>query len=190
MRLDPVSMKLFVGVVESGSIPAAAAREHVAGTAVSKRMGELEATLRRPLLERSYKGVTPTLAGSAAAARAQAAQGHRSELHRCLDAQRVHPVKFELPLQLDMEAAGVVEAVGSRVRHLKAGNRTAYATHPPGSYCDTRVMDAQNVCRLPDEISFETAAAMMLNFRGTAACRPGRTTNGRFRQRLPLDRQT
>ena len=74
----------------------------------------------------------------------------------------VHPVKFELPMQLGMEGAGVIEAVGPGVRHLKVGDRAAYATHPPGSYCDVRVMDAQNVCRLPDSIPFDTAAAMML----------------------------
>jgi NADPH:quinone reductase len=73
-----------------------------------------------------------------------------------------HPVKYELPRQLGMEASGVVEAVGPGVDHLKVGDRAAYATHPPGSYSDVRVMDAQNVCRLPDAISHETAAAVML----------------------------
>ena len=74
----------------------------------------------------------------------------------------VHPVKFQLPMQLGMEGAGIVEAVGSGVEHLREGDRAAYATHPPGSYCDARVMDAQNVCRLPDSIPFDAAAAMML----------------------------
>ena len=66
------------------------------------------------------------------------------------------------PLQLGMEAAGVVEAVGEGVTHLKVGDRAAYASHPPGSYCDLRVMPAKCVCKLPDAISFETGAAMML----------------------------
>ncbi|HAU57467.1 MAG TPA: quinone oxidoreductase, partial [Comamonadaceae bacterium] len=61
-----------------------------------------------------------------------------------------------------MEAAGVVEAVGEGVTHLKVGDRAAYASQPPGSYCEVRVMPAQCVCRLPDDISFETGAAMML----------------------------
>lgn len=74
----------------------------------------------------------------------------------------VHPVAFELPLRLGMEAAGVVEAVGGHVSHLGVGDRVAYATHPPGSYCEARVMPAQNVCRLPDGVSFEAGAAMML----------------------------
>ena len=67
-----------------------------------------------------------------------------------------------LPLQLGMEGAGVVEAVGEGVTHLKAGDRAAYAANPPGSYSEARVMPAMNVCRLPDAISFETGAAMML----------------------------
>ncbi|WBY03459.1 quinone oxidoreductase [Ramlibacter tataouinensis] len=67
-----------------------------------------------------------------------------------------------LPLQIGMEASGVVEAVGEGVTHLKAGDRAAYASHPPGSYCEVRVMPAQNVCQLPDAIDFDTGAAMML----------------------------
>lgn len=67
-----------------------------------------------------------------------------------------------MPLNLGMEAAGVVEAVGEGVTHLQVGDRAAYASQPSGSYCDLRVMPAKNVCKLPDAISFETGAAMML----------------------------
>ncbi len=67
-----------------------------------------------------------------------------------------------LPLQIGMEASGVVEAVGDGVTHLKPGDRAAYASQPPGSYCEVRVMPAQNVCKLPDAIDFDTGAAMML----------------------------
>ncbi len=67
-----------------------------------------------------------------------------------------------MPLQLGMEAAGVVEAVGAGVTHLRVGDRAAYASQPPGSYCDLRVMPAKCVCKLPEAISFETGAAMML----------------------------
>jgi NADPH:quinone reductase len=67
-----------------------------------------------------------------------------------------------MPLALGMEGAGVVEAVGEGVAHLKVGDRAAYAANPPGSYCDVRVMPAMNVCKLPDDLSFETGAAMML----------------------------
>ncbi|MFN3496518.1 MAG: quinone oxidoreductase family protein, partial [Hydrogenophaga sp.] len=67
-----------------------------------------------------------------------------------------------MPLALGMEGAGVIEAVGPGVTHLKAGDRAAYAANPPGSYSDVRVMPAMNVCQLPDAIDFETGAAMML----------------------------
>jgi NADPH2:quinone reductase len=67
-----------------------------------------------------------------------------------------------LPATLGMEAAGVVEAVGAGVTHLKPGDRAAYASQPPGSYCELRVMPAKCVCKLPDAIEFDTAAAMML----------------------------
>ena len=76
--------------------------------------------------------------------------------------QRTGLYKLPMPLTLGMEGAGVVEAVGEGVTHLKAGDRAAYASQPPGSYSEARVMPAKNVCRLPDAISFETGAAMML----------------------------
>ena len=76
--------------------------------------------------------------------------------------QRSGLYNLPLPLRLGMEGAGVIEAVGAGVTHLRAGDRAAYAAQPPGSYCDVRVMPAMNVCRLPDAISFEEGAAMML----------------------------
>ena len=76
--------------------------------------------------------------------------------------QRTGLYNNPLPLQLGMEGAGVIEAVGEGVTHLKVGDRAAYAANPPGSYCDVRVMPAMNVCKLPDAIDFETGAAMML----------------------------
>ena len=76
--------------------------------------------------------------------------------------QRSGLYPLPLPLPLGMEAAGVIEAVGEGVTHLQVGDRAAYASQPPGSYCDLRVMPAKCVCKLPDVISFETGAAMML----------------------------
>ena len=67
-----------------------------------------------------------------------------------------------LPLTLGMEGAGVVEAVGPGVTHLKVGDRAAYASNPPGSYSEARVMPAKTVVKLPDHIAFDTAAGMML----------------------------
>ena len=76
--------------------------------------------------------------------------------------QRTGLYQNPLPLSLGMEGAGIVEAVGDGVTHLKPGDRAAYASNPPGSYSEARVMPARTVCRLPDAISFETGAAMML----------------------------
>ena len=76
--------------------------------------------------------------------------------------QRSGLYPMNLPVQLGMEAAGVIEAVGEGVTHLKVGDRAAYASQPPGAYCERRVMPAKCVCKLRDEISFETGAAMML----------------------------
>jgi len=76
--------------------------------------------------------------------------------------QRTGVYQLPMPLQLGMEASGIVEAVGEGVTHLKVGDRAAYASQPPGAYCDLRVMPAKCVCKLPDNIDFETGAAMML----------------------------
>lgn len=67
-----------------------------------------------------------------------------------------------LPASLGMEAAGIVDSVGEGVTHLRAGDRAVYASTPPGSYCESRVMPAKCVVRLPDDINFEMGAAMML----------------------------
>ncbi len=76
--------------------------------------------------------------------------------------QRDGTYPLPVPLNLGMEAAGVVEAVGEGVTHLAPGDRAAYASQPPGAYATARVMPARAVVRLPNEITFETGAAMML----------------------------
>ena len=67
-----------------------------------------------------------------------------------------------LPLVPGMEGAGVVEAVGEGVTLVKAGDRVAYAGRPLGAYSEVRNMPAAILIKLPGAISFETAAAMML----------------------------
>jgi NADPH2:quinone reductase len=83
-----------------------------------------------------------------------------------------------LPARLGMEGAGVVQAVGEGVTHLKAGDRAAYASQPPGAYTTARVMPAKAVLKLPDDIPFETAAGMMLK---------GLTVQYLLRRTLPQD---
>lgn len=65
LRLDPISLQLFIAVLEEGTIAAAAEREHIAAAAVSKRISELESQLRTQLLNRTNKGIEPTAAGIA-----------------------------------------------------------------------------------------------------------------------------
>jgi NADPH:quinone reductase len=67
-----------------------------------------------------------------------------------------------LPSGLGQEGAGVVEAVGAGVTHVKAGDRVAYANGPPGSYSEARLMPAERLVVVPDGVSDEQAAAVML----------------------------
>lgn len=65
--LDPVSIRLFLATLEEGSIARAAARENIVPSAVSKRISDMEAQLRVPLLDRGAKGAQATPAGEALA---------------------------------------------------------------------------------------------------------------------------
>ena len=67
-----------------------------------------------------------------------------------------------LPSGVGLEAAGVVEAVGPGVSNVKAGDRVAYAGGPPGAYSEERLMPADKLVTVPDGVSDEEAAAMML----------------------------
>jgi NADPH2:quinone reductase len=89
---------------------------------------------------------------------------------------------LDLPNGLGQEAAGVVEAVGEGVTHVRPGDRVAYAARPNGAYSQLRVMPADILVHLPDAISFETGAAMLLQgltvqylLKQTYAVQPGET---------------
>jgi NADPH2:quinone reductase len=75
--------------------------------------------------------------------------------------QRSGLYKQAVPFVPGSEGAGVVEAVGADVK-LAIGDRVAYAASTPGSYAETRTIEAAQVVKLPDGIAFPTAAAMML----------------------------
>lgn len=90
--------------------------------------------------------------------------------------------KHPLPTGLGKEGAGIVDAVGPNVHHVKVGDRVAYADGPLGAYAQCRIMPANVVVKLPDAISFETAAAIMLKgltvqylFRRTFQLQAGQT---------------
>src|SRR5258708_5734154 len=96
--------------------------------------------------------------------------------------QRSGLYKIALPSGMGNEGAGVVEAVGAGVTPVKAGDRVAYAGGAPGAYSEVRIMPADRLVVLPEGISFETAAAMMLKgmtaqylLRQTYKVRPGET---------------
>ena len=76
--------------------------------------------------------------------------------------QRSGLYPMPLPSGVGSEGAGTVEAVGPGVTEFKAGDRVAYASAPVGSYSEVRLYPAERAVKLPDGISFETAAAMML----------------------------
>ena len=75
--------------------------------------------------------------------------------------QRSGLYPMQLPAVAGNEAAGVVDAVGAGVTDLKAGDRVAY-TGLPGSYCEQRLVPADRMVKLPQGISDEQAASMML----------------------------
>ena len=67
-----------------------------------------------------------------------------------------------LPSGIGFEAAGVIEAVGAGVTVVTVGDRVAYGQGPLGAYSESRVMPVAQVVKLPDAVSFEQGAAMML----------------------------
>jgi NADPH2:quinone reductase len=83
-----------------------------------------------------------------------------------------------LPFVPGVEGAGVIEAVGSGVTELRPGQRVAYPM-VQGAYAEERVIPAAKVVALPDEISFEDAAGVLMK---------GMTAQYLLRQTLPLER--
>jgi len=70
--------------------------------------------------------------------------------------------KLPLPSGLGLEAAGDVEAVGAGVSRFKIGDRVVYASGPLGAYSEASNVVADRAVRIPDGVSFEIAAAILL----------------------------
>ena len=85
--------------------------------------------------------------------------------------------KLPLPTGIGSEAAGVVEAVGAGVTDLKPGDRVAYQGGAPGAYAEVRIMPAERLVMIPEEISDRVAATLMLK---------GLTVQYLLRQTYPL----
>jgi len=76
--------------------------------------------------------------------------------------------KQNLPGGLGREAAGVVTAVGAKVRGFRVGDRVAYVLGSPGSYCDIRNVPSDRLVKIPAGVTDEQAAVLML--KGMTAC--------------------
>lgn len=74
----------------------------------------------------------------------------------------LYPVAGGLPSGIGLEGAGVVEAIGDGVTGFAVGDRVAYAHGPLGAYAEVRNLPADRAVKLPDALSFEQGAAMML----------------------------
>ena len=64
VRIDPISLQFLVGVIEEGTIAAVAERNHIAASAVSKRLSDLEMLLGTSLIRRTNRGIEATAAGN------------------------------------------------------------------------------------------------------------------------------
>ncbi|MBL4720692.1 MAG: quinone oxidoreductase [Alphaproteobacteria bacterium] len=78
----------------------------------------------------------------------------------CYHRTGLYPLDY--PATIGMEGAGAIDAVGDGVTTLSIGDRVAYASGPPAAYTQSRIIPANRVVALPDSISDDTAAAMML----------------------------
>ena len=75
--------------------------------------------------------------------------------------QRSGLYPMPLPFILGSEGAGVVEAVGPKVKEFKAGDRVAYSG-PIGAYAEVLLRPAERLVKIPAGVDDKTAAAMML----------------------------
>ncbi len=74
----------------------------------------------------------------------------------------LYPLPDSLPLCLGLEGAGKVVAIGNNVNHIKIGDRVAYAAPPLGAYCEIRDFPANKIIKIPDFISNDEVASILL----------------------------
>lgn len=67
------------------------------------------------------------------------------------------------PEVLGYEGCGIIESVGEGVKVFNPGDRVSYVINKPGSYCEYRAIDQNNVIRIPSEISMQAVSAYMFN---------------------------
>lgn len=86
-----------------------------------------------------------------------------------------------LPSGLGLEGAGVIEAIGEGVTRFAIGDRVGFCSGPIGAYAEAHVVAADRVVTIPDDVSFEIAAASMLK---------GMTARYLLRKTFPVERGT
>ena len=74
----------------------------------------------------------------------------------------IYPLPIKLPACLGLEASGEVIGLGNNVKEFKIGDRVGYATVPIGAYCEIRDFPASGLIKIPDTISNDTAASILL----------------------------
>jgi NADPH2:quinone reductase len=74
----------------------------------------------------------------------------------------IYPLPTDLPICPGLEASGKIIRLGSKVKNFKVGDRVCYATIPLGAYCEIRDFPASKVIKIPDEISENSAASILL----------------------------
>ena len=114
----------------------------------------------RPAAPKSCSGRKSPSATPAPARRASASRPSASTTSTPTTAAAC--TRCRCPRPIGREGAGVVEAVGAGVTDLKAGDRVAWTTGPLGTYAEVKIHPAERLVKLPDAISFEQAACMML----------------------------
>ena len=78
--------------------------------------------------------------------------------HRC----GIYPLPSKLPVCPGLEASGIIIGIGSKVKNFTVGDKVCYATVPLGAYCEVRDFPASKIIKIPDEISENTAASILL----------------------------
>ncbi|MBN3855911.1 LysR family transcriptional regulator [Paraburkholderia sp. Ac-20340] len=117
MRIDPYSLELFIAVVEEGSIARAASRHHIAASALSRRIADLETALGMPLLIRSHGGVALTEAGREAFARAQSLHAQLQSFAREVQS---HSGQIAGVVRLYANASAIVGFLPERLKAFQA----------------------------------------------------------------------
>ncbi|WP_027802345.1 LysR family transcriptional regulator [Paraburkholderia dilworthii] len=117
MRIDPYSLELFIAVVQEGSIARAAGRNHIAASALSRRIADLESAMGIALLIRSSSGVELTEAGRHAFARAVSVHDQLQSLAREVQSLSGQVAGF---VRLYANASAIVGFLPERLKAFQA----------------------------------------------------------------------